>query len=119
MVDAGITSKELMAGIWSLGFEAIVAVRGDILLANGEHFNTIKLRGEIVHIKGWKKPVYLSWFGLKRQGKWQQRFVVSTKAIAGKRITKLGKRRWGIEGMCFSKPLNTDLDWIVLDNKHY
>lgn len=98
MVDAGITSKNFLAGIWSLGFDVIAAVRGDLLLANGQHFNTIKCRGEIVHIKDWEKPVYLSWFWLKRNGKLQKRFVISTKAIAGKRITKLGKRRWKIEG---------------------
>jgi hypothetical protein len=98
MVDAGITSQEFMAGIFSMGFDTIAAVRGDLLLENGQHFKTIKRRGQIVYIKGWEKPVYLSWFWLKRNGKRQKRYVISTKAIAGKRISKLGKRRWKIEG---------------------
>ena len=98
MVDAGITSQEFMAGICSLKFDAIVAIRKDRLLANGQHFNTIKRRGQIIPIKDWEKPVYLSWFWLKRKDKLQKRFVISTKSLAGKRISQLGKRRWKIEG---------------------
>lgn len=98
MVDAGITSQEFINGVCPMGFEAIAAVRGDLLLENEQHFKTIKRRGQIVHIKGWEKPVYLSWFYIKRDGKRQKRYVISTKAIAGKTITKLGKRRWKIEG---------------------
>ena len=98
MVDAGITSEEFTNGVCSMGFDTISAVRGDLLLENGQHFKTIKRRGQIVHIKGWKKPVHLSWFYIKRDGKRQKRYVISIKAIAGKTIIKLGKRRWKIEG---------------------
>ncbi|WP_416309759.1 transposase [Spirulina sp. 06S082] len=58
----------------------------------------VKKRGQQVYLKGLNFPVWLSWVWLKRNGKRIQRFVISTKPMKGKTITRWGKRRWQIEG---------------------
>lgn len=46
-----------------------------------------------------KKPVTLSWYWLKRDdGSLEKRYVVSTKPFSWSYISRLGKRRWIIEG---------------------
>ncbi len=45
-----------------------------------------------------KFPVSVSWYYLKRDGKLEKRFVLSTKPLKASTITWWGKRRWQIEG---------------------
>ena len=42
--------------------------------------------------------VTASWFYLQRNGKLEQRFVISTRILKGSTITWWGRRRWAIEG---------------------
>ena len=64
----------------------------------GGKFLKSKNRGQQVYLTGLDFPVYLSWVWLKRDGKRIQRFVISTKPMKGKTISRWGKRRWQIEG---------------------
>ena len=64
----------------------------------GVKFLTLKLKGQQVYRTGLDLPVYLSWVWLKRNGKRIQRFVISTKPMKGKTISRWGKGRWRIEG---------------------
>ncbi len=43
-------------------------------------------------------PVTISWLFLKRDGKLEKRFVLSTRPLKGSTITWWGRRRWSIEG---------------------
>lgn len=48
---------------------------------------------------GLKFSVHLSWYYFKRQdGKWEKRYILSTKALKGSTMTWWGRRRWQIEG---------------------
>jgi hypothetical protein len=51
-----------------------------------------------VQLDGLPFVVSISWFYLKRDGKWEKRFVLSTKALKASTINWWGKRRWQIEG---------------------
>ena len=55
-------------------------------------------RGQQVRLVGLKFPVSVSWYYLKRDGKFEKRFVLSTKPLKGSTITWWGRRRWQIEG---------------------
>ena len=56
-------------------------------------------RGQQLRLRGLKFPVSVSWYYFKRDdGKYEKRFVVSTKALKASTISWWGKRRWQIEG---------------------
>ena len=56
-------------------------------------------RGQQFRLRGLKFPVSVSWYYFKRDdGKYEKRFVVSTKALKASTISWWGKRRWQIEG---------------------
>ena len=82
----------------SFKHHAIVGIANTRTLTDGRQVTQIKTRGQQVYLNGLKFPVYLSWVWLKRDGKRIKRFVISTKPMKGKTITRWGKRRWQIEG---------------------
>lgn len=52
-----------------------------------------------MRLLNWRFPVHLSWYYFKRSGgKWEKRYVLSTKAFKASTITWWGRRRWQIEG---------------------
>jgi hypothetical protein len=55
-------------------------------------------KGQQVKLSGLQGVVTVSWFYLKRDGKLEKRFVISTRALKGSTITWWGSRRWAIEG---------------------
>jgi hypothetical protein len=78
---------------------AFGGIRSDRRLANGGQIDRVKTRGQQVHLEGLRKPVTLSWYWLKRDdGTRQKRYLVSTKPFSWGYISRLGKRRWMIEG---------------------
>jgi hypothetical protein len=79
-------------------YHGIVGIANTRTLTDGRKVSQIKTKGQQVYLTGLNFPVYLSWVWLKRDGKRIQRFVISTKPMKGKTITRWGKRRWQIEG---------------------
>lgn len=67
-------------------------------LIDGRQVRQLYKRGQQVHLDGLSFPVTLSWLYLKRDGKLEKRFVLSTRPLKGSTITWWGKRRWAIEG---------------------
>lgn len=55
-------------------------------------------------------PVYVAAYWLKREGKKEQRFVLSTKALHPRHIVRWGRRRWRIEGFFKSAKGRFSLD---------
>jgi hypothetical protein len=81
------------------GLNAVVGVRSDRRLATGQSVQSVRRQGTQVRLEGLKFPVTLSWYWLKRDnGTREQRFVVATEPLSGSYITRLGRRRWQIEG---------------------
>jgi hypothetical protein len=77
----------------------IIGVRYDRKLADGRQVCDLCKRGQQVHLHGLSFPVTLSWLYLKRDGKFEKRFVLSTRPLKGSTITWWGKRRWAAD--CF------------------
>jgi hypothetical protein len=55
-------------------------------------------KGQQVKLEGLPFAVTISWLYLKRNGKLEKRFVLSTRPLKGSTITWWGRRRWSIEG---------------------
>jgi Transposase DDE domain len=99
LADTGFSSVEFVNGVEKLrDFEAIVGIPKNRLMANGRAIGTITKKGQQVQITGFEKTVTASWFYLKRNGKLEKRFVISTCVLKGSTITWWGRRRWAIEG---------------------
>jgi hypothetical protein len=67
-------------------------------MEDGRQLKTIGKKGQQVRLAGLKDTVTASWFYLKRNGKLEKRFVISTRRLKGNTITWWGRRRWAIEG---------------------
>jgi Transposase DDE domain len=82
------------------GFNMIVGVSDDRRLATKEQsIQSLSRQGSQATLFGMTFPVTVSWYWVKREdGKREQRFVVSTEPLSGSYITRLGRRRWQIEG---------------------
>lgn len=77
---------------------AVVGIPKSRTLIDGRKVTEIKSRGQQVYLKDLDIPVYLSWVWLKRDGKREIRYVISTKPMKGTTIARWGRRRWQIEG---------------------
>ncbi|MGL6350877.1 MAG: transposase, partial [Aeromonas sp.] len=82
------------------GCHAVVGVSHDRRLATtGQSVQSLTRQGSQVTLFGMTVPVTLSWYWLKRDnGQREKRFVVATEPLSGSYITRLGRRRWQIEG---------------------
>ena len=98
LADAGFASTEFIPGVRQLGFRAVVGIRRDRRLQDGRRVDQVRQRGACIQLIDLDEPVFLSWVGLKRNGQWVQRFVISTHKMTGRAIARCGKRRWPIEG---------------------
>ena len=67
-------------------------------LADGRQIKLLGKKGQQVKLSGLEGVVTVSWFYLKRDGKLEKRFVISTRALKGSTIAWWGSRRWAIEG---------------------
>ena len=77
----------------------IFGMRSARRLADARQVNQGLQRGQQVVLQGLNFPVTLSWYWLKRDdGSLEKRFVISTKPLSAVYITRLGRRRWQIEG---------------------
>ena len=111
MVDAGFSSTELIPNAKAMGFEVLMRICNDRTLSDKRPVKSIKQRGERVYLKDLDTPVSLSWFWCKHEDKGtrEKHFVVTTEALSGGYIVRLGKLRWSIEA-CF-KTLKHRFGW--------
>jgi hypothetical protein len=98
LADTGFGSVDFLKGVRKRGYAAIVGVRCDRKLADGRHLYNLGKSGQQVRLAELPFPVTVAWFYLKRDGKLEKRFVLSTRPLKAKTIIWWGKRRWAIEG---------------------
>jgi hypothetical protein len=98
LADTGFSSIEFLEGVKKLRHQAIVGIPKNRLLEDGRQIKTIGKKGQQVKLSGLKDMVTASWFYLKRNGKLEKRFVISTRRLKGNTITWWGRKRWAIEG---------------------
>jgi hypothetical protein len=98
LADSAFCGVEFLRGVRHLGHHVVVGVRKDRLLADGTRLDQAGIRGGPAWLEGSEVPVYVASYWLKREGKRERRFVLSTKALSGRHIVRWGKRRWRIEG---------------------
>lgn len=82
------------------GLNLVVGVRDDRRLATpGQSVKSLSRQGSQATLFEMTFPVTVSWYWVEREkGTREQRFVVSTEPLSGSYITRLGRRRWQIEG---------------------
>ena len=98
LADAWFASKGFIEGIHERGYHAIVGMRPDRQTSEGRPLTRLKRRGLRVLLKGLSIPVWVSWFYLKgKDGSREQRFVISTRPMAGSKLVREGRHRWRIE----------------------
>ena len=98
LADTAFGSVDFLKRVRKRRYAAIVGVRYDRKLADGRQVCDLCKRGQQVRLDGLSFSVTISWLYLKRDGKLEKRFVLSTRPLKGSTITWWGKRRWAIEG---------------------
>ena len=98
LADTGFSSVEFIEGVKRLRHQAIVGIPKNRLMDHGKAIKTITKKGQQVKLTELEGAVTASWFYLQRNGRLEQRFVISTHILKGSTITWWGRRRWAIEG---------------------
>jgi Transposase DDE domain len=99
LADSAFCGAEFLREVRRMGHHVVVGVRKDRLLADGRRLDRTPRRGGPAWLEGLEEvPVHLASYWLKRDGKRERRFVLSTKAMCPRHIVRWGKRRWRIEG---------------------
>jgi hypothetical protein len=99
LVDTAFGSVEFLHGVRKLKYHVIAGIACTRKLTSGYCVSQLHKRGQQLRLRGLKFPVYVSWYYFKRDdGKYEKRFVLSTKALKASTISWWGKRRWQIEG---------------------
>jgi Transposase DDE domain len=98
LADTGFSSVEFLTGVKKLRHQAIVGIPNNRKLADGRQIKMLGKKGQQVKLSGLDGVVTASWFYLKRDGKLEKRFVISTRTLKGSTIAWWGSRRWAIEG---------------------
>ena len=99
LVDTGFGSVEFIHGVRKKKHHVIAGIACTRKLVDGRTVAQLHKRGQQLYLQGLKFPVYISWYYFKRHdGKYEKRFVISTKALKASTISWWGKRRWQIEG---------------------
>jgi hypothetical protein len=99
LVDTGFGSIQFIHGVREKKYHIIAGIACTRKLVDGRSVAQLHKRGQQLYLQGLKFPVYVSWYYFKRHdGKYEKRFVISTKALKASTISWWGKRRWQIEG---------------------
>ncbi len=100
--DAEFGTVEFLRAVHSRAWRAVVGIRYNRKLLDGRSVKQLYRhgkRGQQVYFDGISFPLTVSWFWLKRaDNKRELRFVVSTHPYSGAYLTRLGRKRWAIEG---------------------
>lgn len=99
LVDTAFGSVEFIHGVRKRKYHVIAGITCTRKLIDGRCVAQLHKRGQQLRLRGLKFPVCVSWYYFKRDdGKYEKRFVLSTKALKASTISWWGKRRWQIEG---------------------
>ncbi|UXE59818.1 MAG: transposase [Woronichinia naegeliana WA131] len=98
LADTAFSSVQFLQAMKKRRLAVIVGVRCDRKLADGRQLRDLLKKGQQVTLDGLSFPVTISWFYLKRNGKLEKRFVLSTRPLKSSTIIWWGRRRWSIEG---------------------
>jgi len=99
LVDTGFGSIQFIHGVREQKYHIIAGIACTRKLIDGRCVAQLHKRGQQLYLQDLKFPVYISWYYFKRHdGKYEKRFVISTKALKASTISWWGKRRWQIEG---------------------
>lgn len=98
LADTAFGGVAFVEGVRRLKHHAIVGVRCDRKLQDGRSVASLHKPGQQVRLAGLQPVVTIAWFYLKRDGKLEKRFVLSTRSLKASTIIWWGKRRWQIEG---------------------
>ncbi|QYO68555.1 transposase [Leptolyngbya sp. 7M] len=98
LADTAFGSVPFLNAMRKRRYPVIVGVRCDRKLADGRKVQDLATKGQQVVLEGLSFPVTISWLYLKRDGKLEKRFVLSTRPLKGSTSTWWGRRRWSIEG---------------------
>lgn len=99
LVDTAFGIVEFIHGVRKRKYHVIAGIACTRKLIDGRCVAQLHKRGQQLRLRGLKFPVYVSWYYFKRDdGKYEKRFVISTKALKASTISWWGKRRWQIEG---------------------
>lgn len=98
LADTAFGSVQFLNAMRKRRHSVIVGVRHDRKLADGRQVCDLAKKGQQVRLEGLAFPVTLAWLYLKRDGKLENRLVLSTPPLKGSTITWWGRRRWSIEG---------------------
>ena len=80
-------SVEFIHGIRKLKYHAITGVPVDRKLIDGKVLRHLRKQGQQVRLVGFKFPVTVAWYYLKREnGKLEKRFVLSTRPLKASTI---------------------------------
>lgn len=99
LVDTAFGTVQFLQGVRNKKYHVIAGIACTRKLIDGRCVARLHKRGQQLYLQGLKFPVYVSWYYFKRHdGKYEKRFVISTKALKASTISWWGKRRWQIEG---------------------
>jgi len=98
LADAAFGSHEFVTRVRQLKHHVLVGVSCNRKLEDGRSLRQLYKRGQQVKLSGLNFPLSVSWYYFKRKdGKWQKRYILSTKALKASTINYWGRRRWAIE----------------------
>ena len=98
LADTGFGSGAFVDGAAKLGFHVVTGMPCDRTTVQGKRLDQLNMRGSKVDLTCCSTPVWVSWYRLKlKDGKYEWRYVVSTKPASGTTISRWGRRRWLIE----------------------
>ncbi len=98
LADTAFGSVEFLKAMRKRRYPLVVGVPRDRKLSDGRQVRNLATKGQQVRLDGFDSPVTISWLYLKRNGKLEKRFVLSTRPLKASTITWWGRRRWSIEG---------------------
>jgi len=98
LADAGFCSYEFLKALRQMRLPVVIGIPCNRKLRDGRQLRLLHRRGQQVYLHGLEFPVWVSWYLLKSaNGRFQKRYVLSTRPMKATTITTWGRRRWAIE----------------------
>lgn len=103
LADSGFSSIPLLEGLNRLGLKFTVGIRRNRQIQEGIALQELSTQQGRVHLKGLEEvPLWMYWIwlpGEKKNGKREQRFIVTNQFRSQQAVRQFGKRRWKIEAL--------------------